>query len=267
MARWFRRSGGDGAARQGAAAPPASAEEPLALADRLRLEYGRTGDPALLVRAAQAAETAAGLYPAEDLRHASALSALCVLHRLRWEHERDTRLLERSLEYGRRSVEDSPPGDENLPRHMSALATSLQESFDQGGRQQDIDEAIVLYRACLDLLPGDHAERAGIESNLANSLLRRARKYPDPAVLDEAVRHARAALAATPPDDPMHAARLVNLGGVLFSLAQSGQLNHLIEAHEMYERGLRGLPRGHPARGQVEGAVRRLRQLRQRFGF
>lgn len=276
MARWFRRSGGSGPEKgppSGVGRGPGGGEplsrggpegeEPLELADRLRLEYGRTGAPALLLLAERAAEEAVRRYAADDARHASALSALCMLNRLRWERERDAALLERAVAYGRRAVEASPPGDPELPRHMSSLATSLQEAFDHQGRTQDIDEAITLYRSCLDLLLSTDPERPGIQSNLANSLLRRG----DSAGLDEALELAQDALADTPPDDPMHAVRLINLGGLVFTLAQRGRVTYLVIAHEMYEQGLRELPPGHPARGQVAATVRQLRRLRQRFGI
>jgi tetratricopeptide (TPR) repeat protein len=266
VARWFGRSkksethGWPGSSGGGADA------DPLGTADRLRLAYGQTGDLSLLRGAVTAAEQARDRWPADDPHHASALSALCMLHRLRWERERDERQLERSLAYGRQAVDASPPGDPELGRHMSSLATSLQEAFDHRGRVADIDEAIGLYRACLDILATDHPEYAGTESNLANALLRRTRRHPDPAALDEAVRYARAALDHTPAHDPVYPVRLVNLGGALAGLAQSGQIRHLPEAQELYEQALRAFPASHPARASVRDAVTQLRSLRRMFG-
>ncbi|MER5883293.1 hypothetical protein ABT160_05655 [Streptomyces sp. NPDC001941] len=258
MARWFRRSEKSREARP---------DDPLTTADELRMAYGQTGDARLLTRAVHAAEEARDQYPADDPHHASSLSALCMLYRLRWEREHDARLLEQSVAYGRQAVVASPPSDPALGRHMSSLATSLQESFERTGRVKDIDEAIALYRGCLDLLEEGHHERAGQESNLANSLLRRAQRFPDADVLEEALTHARAALRHTPSRDPMHPVRLVNLGGALVGLVQNGQVQHVAEAQERYEQALREFPSAHPAYRSVQAAVERIRTLRGNLGI
>jgi len=264
VARWFGRPKRSGTPQVPSVGP---SDDALEVADRLRLAYGQTGDVTLLRGAVTAAERARDRHPESDPHHASALSALCMLHRLRWERERDPGQLDLSLAYGRQAVDASPPGDPELGRHMSSLATSLQEAFDHRGRTADIDEAIALYRGCLDVLATSHPEYAGTESNLANALLRRARRHPDPTALHEAVRYARSALDHTPRHDPMHPVRLVNLGGALAGLAQSGQVRHLAEAQQMYEQALRELPSSHPARAAVRDSVRQLRALRRMLGL
>ncbi|MEH0419592.1 hypothetical protein [Streptomyces sp. B21-083] len=269
MARWFGRSKSRSHDPVGAAAESEHLE-PLGVSDDLRLAYGRTGDPKLLRGALQAAELAVQVYPVNDVRHAAALSSLCVLHRLSWERERAAPDLIKAVDYGRRAVDKSPPGDTELPRHMSSLATALQEVYDSTQDEESIDEAINLYRGCLDLMPlsssGQGEERVSQVSNLANSLLRKGRSSRDNDILNEAAAHARAALRDTPDDHPMHPVRLVNLGGVLLGLVQSGHPEHLGEAEDMYARGLREFPAGHPARPGVEQTLAMIKDLHRQFG-
>jgi tetratricopeptide (TPR) repeat protein len=269
MARWFGRSRSRSYDRAGSAAESEHLE-PLGVSDDLRLAYGRTGDPKLLRGAIQAAELAVQVYPVDDVRHAAALSALCMLHRLSWERERAAADLVKAVDYGRRAVDKSPPGDPVLPRHMSSLATALQEVYDSTKDQEAIDEAIALYRGCLDIMPvraaGLGEERVAQESNLANALLRKGRTLKDVAFLDEAARHARAALRDTPDDHPMHALRLVNLGGVLLGLVQTGRHEHMAAVEDMYTRGLRELPQTHPARPGLEQTLAVVKALRRQHG-
>ncbi|MGY1498768.1 hypothetical protein ACW4TU_19590 [Streptomyces sp. QTS52] len=269
MARWFGRSKSRSYDKPGAAAESEHLE-PLGVSDDLRQAYGRTGDPKLLRGSLQAAELAVEVYPVNDIRHAAALSSLCVLHRLSWERDRSAADLVKAVDYGRQAVDKSPPGDTELPRHMASLASALQEVHDSTEDEEAIDEAIALYRGCLDLLPRGSTrlgeQRVDQESNLANSLLRKGRGSGDGDILNEAAKHARAALRDTPDDHPMHATRLVNLGGTLFGLVQTGHHEHLSAAEDMYARGLGELPVGHPLRARVEQELGVIRGLRRQFG-
>lgn len=268
MARWFGRSRSRGNDKPGDAAESEHLE-PLGVSDDLRLAYGRTGDPKLLRGSMQAAELAVEVYPVTDLRHAAALSSLCMLHRLSWERDRDAPDLIKAIDYGRQAVDKSPPGDPELPRHMSSLATALQEAYDRTKDEESIDEAIALYRGCLDIMPvraaGQGEARVAQESNLANALLRKGRVLGDGAILNEAAGHARAALRDTPDDHPMHPVRLVNLGGALLGLVQTGHPEHMAAAEDMYTRGLRELPESHPARPSVEQTLAIIKGLRRQF--
>ncbi len=271
MARWFGKSRSRSHDKAGAAAESENLE-PLGVSDDLRLAYGRTHDPKLLRGSIQAAELAAQVDPVNDIRHAAALSSLCMLHRLSWERDREAPDLVKAVDYGRRAVDTSRPGDPELPRHMSSLATALQEVYDSTQDEESIDEAIALYRGCLDIMPtGGSPERVeqrlSQESNLANSLLRKGRASRDDDTLNEAAEHARAALHDTPDDHPMHAARLINLGGALLGLAQSGHPEHLSGSEDMYASGLRELPAGHPARAGVEQTLTMIRGLRRQLGY
>jgi tetratricopeptide (TPR) repeat protein len=270
MARWFGRSRSRSYDRAGSAAESEHLE-PLGVSDDLRLAYGRTGDPKLLRGSLQAAELAVEVYPVNDVRHAAALSSLCMLHRLSWERDRSSADLVKAVDYGRQAVDKSPLGDTELPRHMSSLATALQEVYDSTEDEASIDEAIALYRRCLELIPkgstGQGEQRVGQESNLANSLLRKGRGSGDGDVLDEAAEHARAALRDTPDDHPMHPVRLVNLGGVLLGLVQTGHPEHIGAAEDMYARALLEFPPRHPARPGVEQTLTVIKDLRKQFGL
>ncbi|ELP66926.1 hypothetical protein ACKI1I_14455 [Streptomyces turgidiscabies] len=269
MARWFGRSRSRSYDPVGAAAESEHLE-PLGVSDDLRLAYGRTGDPKLLRGALQAAELAVQVYPVNDVRHAAALSALCMLHRLSWQRDHSAPDLIKAVDYGRQAIDKSQPGDPVLPRHMSSLATALQEVYDSTKDQESIDEAIALYRGCLEIMPvgvgAQGEERVAQESNLANSLLRKGRTLKDDTVLNEAARHARAALRDTPDDHPQHPVRLVNLGGALLGLVQTGHHEHMEAAEDMYTRGLLALPEQHPARPGVEQTLAIIKGLRRQFG-
>lgn len=268
MAKWFGRSKSRGNDKAGDAAQSEHLE-PLGVSDDLRLAYGRTGDPKLLRGSMQAAELAVEVYPVADFRHAAALSSLCMLHRLSWERDRDAPDLIKAIDYGRQAVDKSPPGDPELSRHMSSLATALQEAYDRTKDEESIDEAIALYRGCLDIMPvraaGQNEERVAQESNLANALLRKGRVLNDGAILNEAAGHARAALRDTPDDHPMHPFRLVDLGGALLGLVQTGHPEHMAAAEDMYTRGLRELPERHPARPGVEQTLTVIKGMRRQF--
>ncbi|MFI1359462.1 hypothetical protein ACH4TV_38685 [Streptomyces sp. NPDC020898] len=270
MPRWFGRSRSRSGDTSGTSAE-SEILEPLGVSDDLRLAYGRTGDLKLLRGALQAAELGVEVYPVDDARHASALSSLCMLHRLSWERDRGSADLIKAVDYGRRAVDKSPPNDRELPRHMSSLATALQEVYDSTEDEESIDEAIALYRGCLDLMPAGRGkqgeERVGQESNLANSLLRKGRSSGDGDILNEAAEHARAALRDTPDDHPMHPVRLVNLGGVLLGLVQTGHPEHLGAAEDMYTRALREFPADHPVRPGVEESLITIKGLREQFGI
>ncbi|MEW2117283.1 hypothetical protein AB0945_19245 [Streptomyces sp. NPDC005474] len=271
MARWFGKSRSSSHDKAEAAAEPENLE-PLGVSDDLRLAYGRNHDPKLLRGSIQAAELAVQVYPVNDIRHAAALSSLCMLHRLSWERDREAPDLVKAVDYGRRAVDTSRPGDPELPRHMSSLATALQEVYDSTQDEESIDEAIALYRGCLDIMPtGGSPERVeqrlSQKSNLANSLLRKGRVSRDDDILNEAAEHAFVALSETPADHPMHAARLINLGGALLGLAQNGHPEHLSGSEDMYACGLRELPAGHPARAGVEQTLTMIRGLRRQRGY
>ncbi|WP_055533686.1 hypothetical protein [Streptomyces graminilatus] len=269
MARWFGRSKSRGDRTSEAEAEEESLE-PLGVSDDLRLAYGRIGDPKLLRGSILAAQLAVEVYPVNDIRHVSGLSSLCMLHRLSWERDRSAPDLIKSVDYGRQAVDKSPPGDPALARHMSSLATALQEVYDTTKGEESIDEAIALYRGCLDIMPvraaGQNDDRLSQVSNLGNSLLRKGRVNNDAAILEEAAEHARAALRDTPEDHRMHSTRLVNLGGALLGLVQLGHREHLDAAEDMYARGLRGLPADHPSRPGVEQTLAIIKGLRKQFG-
>ncbi|MGW3416234.1 hypothetical protein [Streptomyces sp. NPDC000888] len=242
-------------------------EDPLTAADALRLGYGRTGDPAMLLAAVKAMELAMDRYPADDPQRASPLSGLCMLYRLRWQRERDPQLLRQAVEYGRQAVAVAWTGDPEMGRHLAALGTALEETFRHGDRLEDIDKAVAVHRHCLDVIPLDHPDRLGQESNLANALVLRGVAGADLALLEEGLERTRAALRDTPADDPAHPARLANVAAALAAMALTGSPHHLAEAQALYEQALREFPPGHPARAGIEGAVRNIRKLRQARGI
>ena len=269
MARWFGRSKSRGNDKAGSAAESEHLE-PLGVADDLRLAYGRTGDPKLLRGSIQASELAVEVYPVTDVRHAAALSSLCVLHRLSWERDHGTADLIKAIDYGRQAVDKSPPSDPELARHMSSLATALQEAYDRTRtRSPSTRPSPCTAAVCTSC-------RRAAAPGRPSSAPARSRTSPTPCSakdvraaatgLDEAAEHARAALRDTPEDHPMHAVRLVSLGDVLLGLVQHGHPEHIDEAEDMYARGLRELPADHPARGGVEQTLATIKDLREQSG-
>ncbi|MEU8823085.1 CHAT domain-containing protein [Streptomyces sp. NPDC048636] len=240
--------------------------DPLTSADGLRLAYARTGDPQLLALALDMCRLAVQTYrgSARTDRHALALSTLGVLLRLTYARERSPAALAEAVESGRAAVAASSREDPEYPRHLSGLASSLQEVFERSGGLAELDEAIGLYRTCLSVVPASHPEHAGLQTDFGTCLLRRARRDPDPALLDEAVSAGRSAVRGTPPDHPRHPVALSNLGAALLQYAiATVQLPALDEAVDAYERALEAFPAGHPARKGVQEALDTCAQVRQ----
>ncbi|MET7764078.1 CHAT domain-containing protein [Streptomyces sp. NPDC005393] len=232
--------------------------DPLASADGLRLAYARSGDPQLLELALDMCRLAVQTYRAyaNPARHALALSTLGVLLRMRHERDRSPEPLAEAVEVGRAAVAASSREDPEYARHLSGLANSLQEMFEQTGDLAVIDEAIALYRTCLSVVPAAHPEHTSVQTDFGNCLLCRARHSPDPAVLDEAILAGRAAVRGTPPGHPRHPVVLTNLGAALLQYAiTTVNLAALDEAIETYERALEAFPSGHPACAQVREAL------------
>jgi CHAT domain-containing protein/tetratricopeptide (TPR) repeat protein len=111
------------------------------------------------------------------------------------------------------------------------LAASLYRTFDQQGVPSDLDGAIALYRAALDLLPPNHSDRFMPLDNLAICLNRRFEQRSVPSDLDEAIELNRDALRFCPPG---HSERSRSLNNIANSLRdrfrQRGVLSDLDEA-------------------------------------
>ncbi|MET7935772.1 CHAT domain-containing protein [Streptomyces sp. NPDC005322] len=240
--------------------------DPLASADGLRLAYARSRDPQLLELALDMGRLAVQTYRAQagPARHALALSTLGVLLRMRHERDRSPEPLAEAVKVGRAAVAVSSRENPEYARHLSGLAGSLRELFEQTGDLAVIDEAIALYRTCLIVVPAAHPEHAAMQTDLGSCLLRRALHEPDAAVLDEAVLAGRAAVRGTPPGHPRHPTVLTHLGAALSQYAiATVDPAALDEAVETYERALEAFPSGHPARAQVRQALDTCLRARQ----
>ncbi|KAG2129626.1 TPR-like protein [Suillus clintonianus] len=127
-----------------------------------------------------------------------------------------------------------------------AAVTASAPMFRQHGIPSDLDEAIKLHRAALDLRPTGHSLRALSLDNLAESLVDRCKQHGIPSDLEEAIELHRTALLLRPPG---HSNRPISLNNLASSIEdrfeQRGILSDLDEAIELHRTALHLCPHGH----------------------
>ncbi|MET9675782.1 CHAT domain-containing protein [Streptomyces sp. NPDC006482] len=229
------------------------------------MAYRSSHDPRQLVAAIQLARVAVAGTSRTQPRHAFALTSLGELLRLSWERGRSRKDLDEAVAVGRAAVAaDGRDDPVSTAHHLSTLATSLQELFDEARATAVLEEAIALYRRALELLPSSHPEYGGQRGNLGNALLRLSAERPDPAILDEAAVHQRAAVRHAVADTPAHTLALINLAGTLLQLAGTTRsVVALDESADAYRKALARFPADHPHRGRIEEAAALAQRLRQ----
>ncbi|MEO3778413.1 CHAT domain-containing protein [Micromonospora sp. B11E3] len=103
--------------------------------------------------------------------------------------------LDEAIAHSRRAVELTEPTDSRRVGYLLTLGTALVYRFEHTGRRFDLDEAIELGQAALSAAgTADHAALA--RANLGNRLRQRFLVGHDPADIEAAVTHLRAAVAA-----------------------------------------------------------------------
>jgi tetratricopeptide (TPR) repeat protein len=113
----------------------------------------------------------------------------------------------------------------------------------------DMDEAVSLSRAVLDLHPSSHPDRSGALNTLGNGLLDRHDHTGVMADLEEAISLHRKALELRPSPHPDRSYSLHNLGNALWDRhRRTGVMADLEEAISLYRGALNLRPSSHPDR-------------------
>ncbi|GAA3784954.1 CHAT domain-containing protein [Streptomyces phyllanthi] len=173
--------------------------------------------------------------PAGHPHRSSSLNGLGIALRTLFEETRDLDALHEAVRVCREAVAKVGPDDARRARYLGNLSAVDQELFKRTGDRQAILEAVAASREAVELSPGDTPQRANRLSDLGNALhILSGDLYvasPDdgsapteaPGAADgapriggvpalrEAVRVARAAVAAGPRDDADRGGRLSNL--------------------------------------------------------
>ncbi|KAG2130228.1 CHAT domain-containing protein [Suillus clintonianus] len=136
-----------------------------------------------------------------------------------------------------------------FPKMM--LAISLVCRFQQRSIVSDLDEAINLHRAALQLRPTGHPHRFSSLNDLAIALLLRFQERRVLSDLDDAIKLHRATLALHPPGHPCRPISLSNLAGSLRNRSMQLErriLSDLDEAINLHRAALALCPTDHPHR-------------------
>jgi tetratricopeptide (TPR) repeat protein len=182
----------------------------LTLASALRARHSATGDLATLDAAIAAGRRAARELPAGHRVSLVARANLVTALTTRYERARDASALAEAVALSRQVVAATPPDHPALPIRLSNLGRALHEEFRRTDDPRVLDEVIDVERRAVDSAGPANPDRAMMLSNLAASLNQRRMLTEDP-FGGEAVRIARAAVAATPPDHPARCHRMINL--------------------------------------------------------
>jgi tetratricopeptide (TPR) repeat protein len=195
---------------------------------------------------------------------ALALGTRCVLFRMAYQRDKDPARLDAAIGAGRTALSLTGPNDPGYSRHVSNLATALQEQYGLTRAPELLDEALSTYRLAASALPPGSPELAGLLSNIGNVLLTQGLKQQSQPLLTEAVEVAREAVGATDPDAPAFGTRLASLGMALVAhFANCGRPpGELDEAERVLNVALAALPQAHPLRGQVQDYLDSVSALR-----
>ncbi|KAI6011597.1 hypothetical protein EDC04DRAFT_2609837 [Pisolithus marmoratus] len=147
----------------------------------------------------------------------------------------------------RTELEGCRPGDDGQDVALGNLAGALYDRFQAEGNVDDVDEAITLHRAALELRPPGHPERSLSLYGLSLCFLSRYDSRGVVMDLEEAVTFGRAGLELCPPD---HRDRGLFLNNVAFGLCkrftEQTTMCDLDEAFDLHRAALELHPSGHP---------------------
>ncbi|KAI6011604.1 hypothetical protein EDC04DRAFT_3145741 [Pisolithus marmoratus] len=149
----------------------------------------------------------------------------------------------------RKELEGCRPGNDGRDVALGNLAGALYDRFQTEGNVDDVDEAIALHRAALELRPSRHPERCLSLYGLALCFLSKYDNRGVVADLEEAVTFGRVGLGLCPPD---HRDRGLFLNNIAFGLCkrftEQTAMCDLDEAFELHRAALELHPSGHPDR-------------------
>ena len=121
--------------------------------------------------------------------------------------------LEEAIAFGRRAAELQ----EDNPKILSDLASSLYELFNQTGDSSAGNEAIDLLQRAVRLIPRGDPDKSTALSNFAASVDALARRLQSEKLGDDAIDLARLAADDSPPGHPNRSTAMNNLGTYLFT--------------------------------------------------
>jgi tetratricopeptide (TPR) repeat protein len=218
-------------------------------ASRFLDKYRQTHDRDALDGAINLLRRAGRWMPDEHIRsliHNELAGAL----RTRFSKTSDRASLDEAIEAAQDGVRGLPADDPDAQYLVANLANMLQVRYEYGRDPADLEEAI--EHCCEALrLAGPKPDPTHLAA-LANALGRRARRgSPDH---DEALRLARAAVAATPPSAPGAVTRRSNLAATLRDhYGHTSDPHDLDQAIEAAREAVGLAPAGHPDRNGVLG--------------
>jgi CHAT domain-containing protein len=135
-----------------------------------------------------------------------------------------------------------PTAIDDMPALVHWAEILFAYSSEQGGEHRE--RAIELIQRARSI-GGDLAP--GVRSDLAGALTTAYDYVPDGGILDDAIAHARAAVAATPPEDTTWLARAAVLGQALITAGDARSDSGLVrEALDLLRPAVEHAPRGHP---------------------
>jgi hypothetical protein len=235
-------------------APEGDAEYPTYLAN-LAIAYSerfdQTGDVSDLDLARANEERALELTPPGHADHPSRLANLAATHLQRYWLLGDPADLDACLANGKEAVRHSRPGTLQHRSRLRNLGYAYQARYELTGVVSEIDAAIRCGLDALEACPPDAPDRAFHLSAVGFAHLIRSVPLAGDGGddLDAGVGYMRAALAATPDEDPGRALRTADVGTAYRQrFTRRGDAADLDEAIRLGADALRDLPEEHPRR-------------------
>lgn len=182
------------------------------LGDLLYVLSERTGDMTALDEAIGATSAVVGLTPAEHPDGPLSRSTLLGMLNQRFNRVGDAQALDRAISLGSEAVAATPEDHPNRWMYLANLAVVLKAKAHHTKDLGSLRHAIELEREGTDLASGTGGRhRAGVLTNLGNSLRLYFEYSGDTSSLEDAISAGRAAVDGTAEDHPFRAQYEVNL--------------------------------------------------------
>ncbi|WP_406864685.1 CHAT domain-containing protein [Streptomyces sp. HUAS MG47] len=185
--------------------------------------YERTGDLAVLTEAVDAARTAVARTDPASSDHRLYSNNLGLALWSLYERDPLSGALDESIEHFRAVLAATDESRSFFHQTASNLAVALRARSLLRGSTADLRDAISAGELADRAAAATHVDRQRYLSLLGTLHQDGYHRHADPAHLEEAVLHFRAAVAATPPDHPDHALFQLNLGTALVEQWRAGR--------------------------------------------
>jgi hypothetical protein len=211
---------------------------------------GWTGDGGPLTEAVAAARAAVAATAPDDPGRATLLDDLGTALTSLYRHTRSSAALREAVTVLQEALAATPEGHLSRTIRLTSLAYATRTLGIRTDDPMLVLEAALLIHEALGELPDDHPGRAVGLNSLAETDRILADRFPDQAsgYLDDAIRHARESLAATPEDDRASlASRRHTLSRLLFQRGnRTGDPVPLAEALELARQAVAATPADEP---------------------